>query len=782
MRRQILILVIVSAMFPINLAGQQWISGKVVDSKGMGLRDIIVSDGHTVVKSDSTGAFFFDTRPGSKFVFVSTPNGYDHDGPFFQRLDSNSGSYTFKLVKRESYPGFFIHTGDTESGVYKDGVTLFKSHVNNVKPAFVVFNGDICYERGMRFHASELNGSKLGVRTVFTLGNHDLVDGKFGEELFEELFGPAWYSFNVNGVHFVVLPVLQGDRKPGYTADDLYSWLKNDLESIKAGTPVITFNHHLWGFESDFVLKTKNLELDLKAYNLKAYLYAHYHTNIFHRTVKGGVATISTMSPNKGGKDHAPSSFRTVYFTPEGDVTTKLTYSPVDKLVRATAFDDEEGRGRTLLGRERRNIKVVATVYDTPSAPANVSAIVGKREFKMTKISEFNWSVSLPANLIRDPFAVDAIRVRADFQDGNVVVKPVDFPTSPRVVWSANIGGPVFFAGPVITDKLVISATTDDENAKGSAVVALDKSTGKEVWRVKAVNSIKNRMEMWSGMLYASDVEGRVYAIDISRGTLRWTRELRSSSIHPIYTQGVTVYDGVVYAGQGNFLTAMRAKDGKVLWVNQSWNGGVSTIASPVIEPGTGVLLTAGYWSGRYAHKAETGELLWEKKDNITRYSDNSPVAFGGSLFYTSPSYITEVQPLTGEERVKIQIPYTVNSYSKPLVTDRLYVVGTTDKGVAAFNRAEGYKEIWNFRPNPGIFYTAPYTMDHQLTVESSPVLYSGKIYFGANDGYLYCVDAQSGYLNWRLNIGTPLLSSPVIDSEILYVADFAGNLWALRL
>ena len=765
-----------------SMAAQQWISGKITDTKGAGLKDVVVSDGYTVIKSDSTGSFFFDTRPGAKFVFISTPNGYDHDGPYYHKLDAQSSTYSFKLVKRESYPSFFIHTGDTETGVYKEWVNLFKSHVNNTKPAFVLFNGDICYEKGLRFHAAEMNQSKLGVRTVFTLGNHDLVDGESGEALFEELFGPAWYSFNINGVHFVVLPVLQGDRKPRYTADILYSWLKSDLEQLKTGTPVIILNHHLWAFENDFVFKTKNIELDMRAQNLKAYLYAHYHTNIFHKTLKGGVATISTMSPNKGGKDHAPSSFRHVRFTSEGNVSTKLIYSPIDKLVRATAFEDEEGRGRSLLGRERRNVKVIATVYDTPSEASNVFTVVGKREFKMSKISDFNWIVSFPLSSVKSSEASDAIKIKAEFNDGSVIYKSADFPSAPRISWSTNLGGPVFFAGPVITDKYIISATTDDEGASGASVVALDKSSGKEVWRVKASNSVKNRIEYWNGMVFASDVEGKVYAIDVSKGALKWSRELRSNTIHPIYTQGVVVYDGVVYAGQGNFLTAMRAKDGKVLWVNDSWNGGVSTIASPAVEPGSGVLLTAGYWSGRYAHNTENGKLLWEKKDNITRYADNSPVAFGGSFFYTSPNYITEVDPRTGDERVNIRIPYTVNSYSRPLVTEKYYIVGTTDKGVAAFNRKEGYKEMWSFRPNPGIFYTAPYTMDHQLTVESSPLIHSGSVYFGANDGYLYCLDAESGVFKWRLNIGTPLLSSPVVDNGILYIADFGGNVWAIQL
>jgi len=222
---------------------QQWITGKVLDVKGAGIEGVVVSDGYTVVKSDASGSYFFDTNPKAKFIFVSTPYGHDHKGSFYQRIGEGA-EYNFTLVKVEKTPNTFIHLSDTEASVYKDWVTLFKSCVSDVKPAFVVFNGDICYEKGMRFHAKELMSENLGVRTVYTLGNHDLVDGASGEELYEKLFGPVWYSFNSGGVHFVNLPVLYGDRKTSYTADDVYSWLKKDLEAVAPGTPVVIFDHH----------------------------------------------------------------------------------------------------------------------------------------------------------------------------------------------------------------------------------------------------------------------------------------------------------------------------------------------------------------------------------------------------------------------------------------------------------------------------------------------------------------------------------------------------------
>jgi outer membrane protein assembly factor BamB len=282
------------------------------------------------------------------------------------------------------------------------------------------------------------------------------------------------------------------------------------------------------------------------------------------------------------------------------------------------------------------------------------------------------------------------------------------------------------------------------------------------------------------------------------------------------------VHDGVVYAGHGHYLSAVSVADGSLLWKNTEWRGGVCTVASPVVEPKSGVLLTAAYWTGRFAHDAATGELLWEKRDNDTRIADNSPVYFKGSFFYLSPGYIMEVDPLSGEELVKHKINYVVNNNSRPVVTDNMLIVGTTDRGVVAFDRQNGYKELWNFKTNPGLFYTAPYTKDFQMTVESGAFLVAddqagfpvgvggsgaagvygvdgvdgvyggddgddgvergGVVYFGANDGYLYSVNATTGVFRWRINIGAPILGNIVESDGVLYVSDFAGNLWAVEI
>jgi outer membrane protein assembly factor BamB len=923
------------------------IRGRVVDEKGVGIEGVVVSEGFNVARSGRMGEFSLERSPRAKFVFISTPSGYEHIGPFYYKLEpaitsqthssskephvhtsngsgvhvetsssnrtnvqkssskethvhtsSGNGAHAeastsngsqleilFPLRKTEKESNLFIHTGDTEESVYRDWMDIFKENIANNDYAFVLFNGDICYEPGLRLHAEHFTTDKLGVRIVYSVGNHDLVDGAYGEELFEQLFGPVWYSFNVGGVHFINTPVLTGDRKPSYNADDMYNWMRKDLESIPEGTPVVLFNHHLLGFEQKFKLKTETQELDLGKYNLKGYLHAHYHTNLYHKTDRG-VAVMATMPPNKGGKDHSPSSFRVVEFDTLGNLATHLKYSPLRKHIAANAYLSAGGKV----------CNVVAAIYDTPSEVVEATMMIAGAEYQLTKNSSWNWSTSFAPNSeaknimrpaerlnpnLLNPVVIEskAIRhndqpkLRVKFSDGSTVITLVNIleganstenrsseteiaveskhnqsskkqmvtrdntaktsaaqkvakseivkttleqpasitaagqlkdkqhntivstsqlgtdenaaisttKNSPKIEWVKNLGGNIFMTSPLITENLVISATTDDNMALDAAISALDRVSGEIVWSLKTRNSVKNNLHLYNGVVFAADVEGIVYAIDAQSGELKWEKPLRQNIIQYPYTQGVVVSRGVVYAGQGYYLSALDAASGEVLWVNTHWRGDVATVANPIVDETNNILLTAAYWTGRFAHDATTGKLIWEKRDGDTRYADNSPVLFDGKFYYASPGFITEVDPMSGEELMKFKIDYRINSNSRPLVTEKYYITGTTDKGVVAYDRSNGYKELWNFKTNPALLYTAPYTKDFQMTVDGGVALKGNNLYFGANDGYIYCIDVRNGRFIWRINTGSPILGNLVIEGDTLYIADFAGNLWAVK-
>ena len=128
-----------------SASAQQKVSGKVMDDKGKIVAGVVVSDGYNVIKTDVRGEYSFETNPKAKFVFMSTPNGYEQSGSFYQKIEEK-GKYDFLLKKGGNQSNRFIHMGDTEASIYKDWMDLLKWYVSDNKPAFVIFNGDICSE------------------------------------------------------------------------------------------------------------------------------------------------------------------------------------------------------------------------------------------------------------------------------------------------------------------------------------------------------------------------------------------------------------------------------------------------------------------------------------------------------------------------------------------------------------------------------------------------------------------------------------------------------------
>ncbi len=567
-------------LFAVSSAyGQQKVSGRVSDQTGKGIGDVLVSDGYNVVKSDIKGNFLLETNQRARFLFMSTPGGYEQVGSFYYRLEKNQAEQLdFRLKKVSQQSNKFIHIGDTEATIYKNWIDGLKGFIFNHKLAFLLLNGDICYEKGMNFHAREITTETMGLRVVYSLGNHDLVAGDCGEQMYEKLFGPAWYSFNVAGVHFVNLPVNYGDKVPSYSADDLYSWLRKDLDAIPRNTPVIVITHHLYGYADNFVMKSDKQTHNLYDYNFKGYLYAHYHTNSFHKTANGA-SLYSTMSPNKGGIDHSPSSFRVLTINEKGELSSEIRYSNLEKHIVANGFRSVNNRGYSF----------VANIYDTGTEVVSAEVVDGPRAFLMVKKSSWSWSLN-----IVEEFAGRSLRIKVKFSDGSVVYKQIAMDHTPEIKWVSNLGSNIFMTSPVIAGNLVIAATTDDDSGKNAAVKAFDRVSGLNKWSFKTKNSVKNNMVFSDGTLLVCDIEGWLYAIDVATGSLKWSRALRENGIHPVFTQGITAYNGIVYAGQGKNLTAVNISDGKILWVNGSWNGGVSAVASLAVDPDSSVLLAAG--------------------------------------------------------------------------------------------------------------------------------------------------------------------------------------------
>jgi outer membrane protein assembly factor BamB len=64
--------------------------------------------------------------------------------------------------------------------------------------------------------------------------------------------------------------------------------------------------------------------------------------------------------------------------------------------------------------------------------------------------------------------------------------------------------------------------------------------------------------------------------------------------------------------------------------------------------------------------------------------------------------------------------------------------------------------------------------------IESSAVIVSGKVYFGAEDGYVYCVNATSGSEIWSFRTNNEVDSTPAVVDGVVYVGSADRKFYAI--
>ncbi|HEU4657589.1 MAG TPA: PQQ-binding-like beta-propeller repeat protein [Capillimicrobium sp.] len=64
---------------------------------------------------------------------------------------------------------------------------------------------------------------------------------------------------------------------------------------------------------------------------------------------------------------------------------------------------------------------------------------------------------------------------------------------------------------------------------------------------------------------------------------------------------------------------------------------------------------------------------------------------------------------------------------------------------------------------------------------ESSPLLHRGRVYFGSENGTLYCLDAKTGREIWTYQAAGAIKGSPSLSDGVLYFGNYGGDVQAVR-
>lgn len=150
----------------------------------------------------------------------------------------------------DSHIGFNKAANQDVTGTLK--LALEKINRLPSEPDLLLHTGDISHSsKEAEFDtAQQLIRDVRAGATFYVPGEHDIAadDGQMYLERFGKgTRGTGWYSFTHKGVHFVGLNNCQQVDAMGKLGDDQLSWLKADLASHSASTPIVIFAHiPLW--------------------------------------------------------------------------------------------------------------------------------------------------------------------------------------------------------------------------------------------------------------------------------------------------------------------------------------------------------------------------------------------------------------------------------------------------------------------------------------------------------------------------------------------------------
>ncbi len=523
-----------------------------------------------------------------------------------------------------------------------------------------------------------MNTENMGVPVRYIIGNHDYVDGKYGEELFESLYGPVWYSFEIGNVHYVVTPFQTGaDRKSAYNKNDRWRWLENDLANTDSNMKVVMFNHNIPP-NDDYVISFDRKDLDLKKHNLIAWVFGHYHYNYIEEN-QNGICKISTARPDCGGIDSSVSGARMIHIATDGSVTTNMHY------------------------------------YDWNGT--------------MSDVKEAKWTTPLEDNIL--------------------------------------------FTDTVVKDNIIYTATVDEDYPRSCGIYALDAESGKILWVYKTLNSIKNNVVIENDKLLAQDAEGNIYCVDAKNGKEIWVEKAELGSSLST-SSGIVAENGVLYAGCAAGITAYDIENGNVIWENIR-NHGEASPAEFVVAGDK--LLVSSHWDALVALDKKTGKKLWENKDSELRFRSSTPAVIDeNTLIAADSNSIMLINANNGEILHKDTYEdINFSSSAQPVIDGNAAYIPTANKGLIAYNTNEMAEE-WRFETGKAMIYTAPYTSGEAETIEPTPVLKDGSLFFGASDGKIYKISAKTGKLENSVVIGAPIFGKCTIIDNDAVVTDFSGR------
>lgn len=242
----------------------------------------------------------------------------------------------------------------------------------------------------------------------------------------------------------------------------------------------------------------------------------------------------------------------------------------------------------------------------------------------------------------------------------------------------------------------------------------------KFLWKVELTGSFRNTgLSLKEHYAFVNDLSGRVVCLDLNKGNI----------IGQVKTSGSVVNTPILY---NNYL----------IFIENT------------IDNEKSFLSTYDIFQGEYSlHKEIDGKILTEI------------LVENGFIYFVSSNGVVCKYNLLGD--IIWQFNSKLPVHSSPALSNGVLVYGTDDGCIIALNKDDG-KQLYKIK-------LANKAFESGFTIKDSI------IYACNNNGFLYGIDLMSGKLLLKSNIGSRVVTFPII-SDYIYVVTLKGDIICLNL
>ena len=777
----------------------------VFDQDDHGLEGVLVSDGENVARTGEDGMYEFSfnvpDEPHCRFVFATQPSGYlpFHQPFLLVKPDDTQTVYQadFPFVanaKSLEKTFSFITTSDSQFNTLEEMITIAKDYDQMTSgpggPAFLVTAGDLT-QTGTHYEWDMYDiirgASAIDVYNGF--GGHDgnCLSPRCSLN-YELRIGPPYYSWEYGGVHFIQLiselPYLKSNAQERHQ-----KWIAADLGAIPQGMPVIVVSH--------YPLSASWFDQWLaKDVNIICQIGAHWHC-VMEGSRQGVPVLIS--APARGRDWGAYSrTYRWVHVTPE-EISTELRVAGQYKRLKVFSPPPKAVVGAqpfvVVAYDSARPVRNVSCQLSSPSGKTTTPALASQGDWTWSGQVEMDetgeWTIQLQATDATGEKWERTQQVHVDNRVRQNLKTDGDLPwvlagDSPRrlpegpgpeltPLWVKHTGSThVLHSSPVTHDGRVFVATTNpNSGSPGSGVLCMDAATGDEIWKADSpLGDIRGTVTVHEGRVYAITGQGWVVAYDEMTGRELWSKPLQED-----YRKGVPLAInqappvptsmGILASDWQTPQLVIDHKTGKTLSTIDGNVGYYSAFATVFDE-----IMYCARRGGAAAIDLQTGKTIWSVDENSR--STSAGIVINGKFLYSTTRGLKAVTADTGGTLWEAAVPMEGNQKAIPVAWDQLALVNGS-KHLSAVDLSTG-DVVWNVEcgRDPDRFVRS---RRQALSGSSTPVIAGEYAYFGHDDTSLRAVNKQ-GDVVWEQRLGTPIKTAPAVAGNLLFVHDFAGNLW----